>query len=251
MFLATHGVLRSLSGFVPPVFNNSYSIGLDGISDYVTSNSNYTELDGVNKASFSMWLKPITGGSTLRTVFQIGDGSSSGVNGVCQLFLFKNNRIDFSIDSGSFFGRADISSINYDNWNHIMITVDLTQTNPFRCYVNGVDETTGDNMGSKTSFPNATEPLYIGEFATGQYTPFLGNIDEFAIWSGFALSSTNVSSIYNNGAPTNLNFTSGVSSPTTYYRFGDGDASPDILDHGSSSNDATMQSFSTFSTDVP
>ena len=232
-------------------FENTKSIALDGVDDFVQSAATYSQLDGQDKASFSMWLKPITGGTTLRTVFQIGDGSS-GVAGVCQLFLYEGNRIDFSITAGSTYGRGDISKMTYGSWNHILITIDLPSTDEFKCYVNGVDATTLDNMGSRSSFPTATEPLYIGEFTTGQYTPFLGNIDEFAIWSGTTLTSADAVSIYNSGVPNNLNDSAVVATaPTTWYRMGDGDTAPTITDNGSGGNNATMTNFSTFSTDVP
>lgn len=243
---------RSILNTLTVPFTNTKSIALDGVDDFVQSDATYSKLDGQSKASFSMWLKPTTGGTTLRTVFQIGDGSASGVNGVCQLFLFEGNRIDFSIDSGSFFGRADISTITYGSWNHLLITVDLDTSPEFKCFVNGVDATTGDNMGSKSVFTNATQGLFLGEFATGQYSPFFGGIDEFAIWSGVALTSSDVTSIYNSGVPNNLNDSNVVATaPTTWYRCGDGDTAPTLTDNGSGGNNGTMTNFSTFSTDVP
>lgn len=200
-----------------PLFDNK-SFVFDGVNDYVQTSSTYSELDGQTKATFSMWIKP-TSNTSSRTVFQIGDGSTSGVKGVCQLWMKEGNRIDFSIESGSYFGRADISSINYGSWNHILIAIDLDSTDEFKCYVNGSDATTLDNLGSRTSFLTAADPLYIGEFTTGQYAPFLGNIDEFAIWSGTDLRN-DVATIYNGGVPNDLN-NNGLTAPTTWYRMGE------------------------------
>ena len=232
-------------------FTNTKSVRFDGIDEFCETASTYSALDGATKASFSMWLNPTSHSTTLRTVFQIGDGSSSGVNGVCQLFLFQGNRIDFSIDQGSFFGRADISSITYGSWNHLLITVDLDTNPEFKCYVNGVDVTLVDNMGNRHSFSTATEGLFIGEFATGHYTPFLGAIDEFAIWSGTALTSSDATAIYNSGAPNDLN-NNGLTAPTTYYRMGDGDTFPTLQDtNGSFDLTMTNMTSGNIVSDVP
>lgn len=228
-------------------FSNTYSTDYDGIDAYISTNATYSELDGQTKATFSCWIKPTTNTSN-RNIFHIGKGATSGLNGVCQLWIKKGSRIDFSIDTGSYFGRANISAINYDNWNHILIAIDLDSTDEFKCFVNGVDATTIDNLGSRTSFSTATESLLIGEMGTGQYHPFLGNIDEFAIWSGIDLRN-DVATIYNSGVPNNLK-DNGLTAPTTYYRFEEGSGTT-IADSGSSTNNATIQNSVTFETDVP
>ena len=233
-----------------PSFSNTKSVRFDGIDDFCVTASTYSALDGVTKASFSMWINPTSSSTTLRTVFQIGDGSSSDVNGVCQLFLFQGSRLDFSVDSGSTFLRANINSLTYGSWNHLLISIDL-DANTFKFYVNGVDETTFQNLGNTHSFPTATEGLYIGEFATGHYTPFLGAIDEFAIWSGTALTSSDVTAIYNSGAPNDLN-NNGLTAPTTYFRMGDGDTFPTLQDtNGSADLTMTNMTSGNIVTDVP
>ena len=234
------GILNSFEIAAGGAFSNTRSLSFDGSNDFVQSDATYSKLDGQSKASFSMWLKPITGGTTLRTVFMVGTGST-GLNSQVALFLYEGVRINLNINSATFFGRADISGITYGSWNHLLITVDFDAAPEFKCYVNGVDATTNDNMSTLTSFPTATESLYLGEFSTGQYTPFLGGIDEFAIWSGVALTSTDVTSIYNSGVPNNLNDSNVVATaPTTWYRMGDGDTFPTITDNGSGGNDGTM-----------
>ena len=204
-----------------------------------------------------MWLKPTSSSALIRSVFQIGNGASGG-NGVCQLYIYQGNRIDFSISSSSTYGRADISSLNYGSWNHLLIAVDLDSTDEFRCYLNGSDVTTSDSLGGRTAFLTATEPLYIGEFTTGSYSPFLGNIDEFAIWSGTALTLSDAVSIYNSGAPNNLNDSDVVATaPTTWYRMGE-DATYaggawTLVDQGSGSNNGSSTTLppEALSTDVP
>ena len=234
-----------------PSYSNTKSVRFDGVDDFCVTASTYSALDGATKASFSMWLNPTSSSTTQRTVFQIGDGSSSGVNGVCQLFIREGNRIDFSVDSGSFFGRANISAITYGSWNHLLISVDFDRNPEFKCYVNGVDETTSDNMFSRTAFATATEGLYIGEWATSDKDPFFGAIDEFAIWSGTALTSIDATAIYNSGAPNDLN-NNGLTAPTTYYRMGDGDTFPTLQDtNGSAGLTMVNMTSGNIITDVP
>ena len=113
-------------------FENTKSIALDGVDDFVQSAATYSQLDGQDKASFSMWLKPETGGgTTLRTVFMVGTGATSGLNSQVNLWLAEGNRIDFSIESGSYYGRADISKITYGSWNHSLITIVLLSSLEF------------------------------------------------------------------------------------------------------------------------
>jgi len=212
-----------------PSYSNTKSVRFDGIDEFCETASTYSALDGATKASFSMWLNPTSDSTIRRTVFQIGDGSASGFNGVAQLALFEGVRIEFGIHSQSFFGRGDISSLTYGSWNHLLITVDLDTNPEFKCYVNGVDVTTGDNMSSRHAFTTATQGLIIGEWHTGTYDPFLGAIDEFAIWSGTALTSSDATAIYNSGAPNDLN-NNGLTAPTTYFRMGDGDTFPTLQD---------------------
>lgn len=238
-------------------FENLYSFEFDGNTDYIqSSTSPYSELDGQTKATFSLWIKPTTN-AAVRNIFHIGNGATSGINGVCQLWMLQGNRIDFSIDTGSYYGRANISAINFDAWNHILIAIDLDSTDEFKCYVNGSDATTSDNLSSRTSFSTATESLLIGEMGTGRYDPFLGNIDEFAIWSGTDLRN-DVATIYNAGVPNDLN-DNGLTAPTTWYRMGDAATYNGrewlLTDQGSGGNNALSQTLpappTAPSTDVP
>ena len=88
-----------------------------------------------------------------------------------------------------------------------------------KIYVNGSNVTTSQNLSSFSTIPNASDELYIGETETGHYNPFLGNIDEFAIWVGAELSASDISTLYNSGVPTNLSSFS--TPPTHWWRMGD------------------------------
>lgn len=236
----------------PPVsgFTNTYSLLLDGVNDYAETDATYSQLDGDTNASFSMWVKPISGGATTRMVFHIGVGGS-GFASQCQLWLFEGNRLDFSINGGGTYGRANISGLTYGSWNHIVIAIDLPSTDEFKCYINGVDATTGDNLTSIASFPTASDELYIGESKTSYQNPFYGNIDEFAIWSGTTLTLSDAQAIYNSGTPNDLN-NNGLTAPTTWYRMGDNDGGTGTtLTDAAGSANGTLVNSASYDTDVP
>ncbi len=245
MWLSTHGIISSSASIAPPAFANNYSLDYDGVDDYVSTNATYSALDSQTKASFSLWVKPSIG-SGLGYVFQIGKGGT-GTTAQCQLYLYEGNRIDFSVDSASYFGRGNISAITYGSWNHILITVDFAGSTDFKIYINGADETTSHNMTSRSAFSTATDELYIGESKTGLYSPFKGNLDELAIWAGTTLTSSDATALWNSGAPTNLATFS--TSPSNWWRFEEGSGTATVDSIGSA--DATLINGTTFSSDTP
>jgi hypothetical protein len=92
---------------------------------------------------------------------------------------------------------------------------------------------------------NTTEPFRIGAFTVGQISPD-GNADEVAIFNS-ALSSSDVTAIYNSGVPNDL---SSYSSLISWWRFEEGSGTT-AIDSGSGGNDGTLTNGTAYSTDVP
>jgi hypothetical protein len=163
-------------------FENLYSFEFDGATDYIqSSTSPYSELDGQTKATFSLWVKP--------QLNQYG-------------ILFHVPRNTTSAQG--------------------QVLFDLTQSasqDRSRVFINGVNQTAVSNLTTRTQFSPSTGSLLIGEETRGYLTPFLGNMDEFAIWSGQDLRN-DVATIYNGGVPNDLN-DNGLTAPTTWYRMGE------------------------------
>jgi hypothetical protein len=90
-----------------------------------------------------------------------------------------------------------------------------------RIYINSVDATSSVNISSRTAFSTSTGAVWLGEEANGYLNPFLGNIDEFAMWVG-SDERANVADIYNGGAPFDLSTL--ASAPQHWWRMGDGDS---------------------------
>ncbi len=205
------------SGGTTP-FSNLYSMQFDGIDEYFTGVTNYSDLDGQTKATFSLWVKPQLNQTGILFHIPINTSLAQG-QALC--YIDTNYRVRWSMDTITYFGNSKINVINLNQWNHVLFCLDFTQAvaqDKNRVFINGVDETAVNNLSTRTQFSTSTGSLFIGEEALGYQTPFLGEIDEFAIWSGTDLRN-DAATIYNNGVPNNLNELS--TPPTTWHRMGD------------------------------
>ena len=235
-----------------PSYSNVYSAEFDGADSYIATDATYGILDGIAKASISIWVKPISSATTARMVFDIGRAGSTGLNSQLNLWLFEGNRIDYSVYSAGAWCRGDITAITYGSWNNILLTFDLAQAaseNKTKIYVNGADATTANNL-NYSSFVTSTTALHIGESSIGSYYPFYGNIDEMAVWQGVELTSADAVTIYNSGTPTDLSEFS--TPPTNWWRMGDSDSGEGTtLTDAIGSADATLINDTAYTTDVP
>jgi len=200
-------------------YSNVNSFLFDGVDDFTQGTSTYSELDGLNKGTWSVWVYPTNTG--IEIVYSNPRNTTSGH---CQFLLWTwTGRLEFLITGTGNFLRGDATAYNYDAWNHIMVCVDLTlPLNPDRArmFLNGVDVTTSNTIYSLSSFPNGSGELWIGEDANGYRSPFTGNIDEFGIWAGTD-QRANVAEIYNSGVPNNLSSLPTAPAPTTWLRMGE------------------------------
>lgn len=232
-------------------YTNTKSISIDGVDDYVSCGDadNLSFGDGSSDSPFSIsaWIKPdVTSrfrlifkyGSTLKEYFmQIAGGGKLQVS-------LKDTNNNASI------GRNGNTTIPTASWSHVVMTYNGSgAATRINVYFNGsLDNSTTTGSGSYTAMSNTSEPLEIGRFTSGSYAD--GHIDEVAIFNT-ELSATDVANIYNGGGtglPGDLTGTSGL---VSWWRMGDGDTAPTITDNGGGGNNATMNNFSTFSTNVP
>ena len=207
-----------------PSYANEYSFSFDGIDEIFEGSTIYSEMNGGTKLTISVWVKPISGAPKLEYIISNPRDTTTN-NNQFALILFEDDSIRFNVQSiNSQYVLGNINAITYGQWNHILACVDLDRTigTEGAIFINGVDETTVSAMGTLSSFYTATDALHIGVDANGGYNRYNGNIDELAIWSGQDYrGASEVSSIYNNAVPTNLNNTSGIAQPTTYFRMGE------------------------------
>jgi len=252
MFLATHGILRSGSAEVIP-YSNTKSIYLDGINDYADVGT--TSLGITNAISVSAWVKiPTTntggGGSNIQEI--ICEDATSGSNRNWALNWRGGGHKKWQWVIWNTNGSATVVTStgltpNDNQWHHLFATYDGTSNaNGLKLYVDGGTPftATASSTGIRSSSFVATT---IGGTSGNGALLLNGTIDEPAIWNSD--QSANASSIYNSGTPSDLNLLSNP--PLSWWRCGDLDTAPTLTDRGSGGNDATMQNFTTFSTDVP
>lgn len=219
-----------------PAFSNVNSFTFNGVDEYFVGVGTYSELNAQNKMTLSLWMKPISGAPLYEYVVTVPRNSTANDH-VFSFQHFENNYLSFSIDGRTTQSvQANISSITYGSWNHIMCVLDTTLSgnNRARIYVNGVDETYQFSLGTLTTLQNASGGLMIAEEPQGAYNPYKGLIDEVAIWSG-SDQRANVGEIYSGSGAVDLNNLPTAPQPTTWQRMGD---------------DATWNGFSWTMTDV-
>jgi hypothetical protein len=134
--------------------------------------------------------------------------------------------------------------LNDGVWHHLVTTFNRT-TKKVNWYVDGsLDRAEGTYPSWVTHFSIA-----IGsDYGSSGYYFFNGTVDECSHWQK-VLTQSEVTNLYNGGVPTDLTSLS----PYGWWRNGDGDTYPTIIDHGSGGNDGTMTNMvaSSIVTDTP
>ena len=209
-------------GPLKPSFINTYSLDFDGMDDYVDVGEipplfkNFpigTAKD--NPWSASMWVKGSTSGAFLQLPYVetniVGARAFAfAFNGTYLYFGGKFANIKIR-ESEPFAG--GVTAFSTTDWNHVLMTfdgVDYTALLSYKLYVNG------------TLIPIELIPTNITDFRVksiligGTQLPWLGKIDEVSLFDA-ELTTSNVTSIYNGGKPTDLT----PLNPIAWYRMGD------------------------------
>ena len=233
---------RSILNTLTVPFTNTKSILLDGVDDYVDCGTNLALLGSA--CTFSAWVK-MTDATSFRILHKGIAASREYAFG-----MGTSDTLFFILYNGStkYIGQVSTSTMTsyQGGWIHICATYDgSTNASGIKLYVNGsVFGSSAAIAGSYTApSGNANGDVYIGRYNI-EYAD--GNIDEVAVFNS-ELSASDVTAIYGTGVPNDLSSLS----PVSWWRCGDGDTAPTIIDHGSGGNNGTMTNFSTFSTDVP
>ena len=246
-------------GSSSPTFPNVHSAELiDGADDRVMYNStsgNQTSLGSfTGDMSLVLWFKQssysgykgiLSSYHTLTT--------NDGVQGKFDIDVYNGVTVRlFSRDSNSGgFSDTNAGAASAGNWNFIAHVVD-TSASAHYTY-----------LGTATSSPTLTNTISnsqtLEDFANGfklgdaNQPNMIGYVDDFAIFDGKALSSTEVATIWNNGA--SFNYAGDASlNPVGWYRMGDdnsgtGTAVQNKVNTGSS-YDATLENGAAFSSTV-
>ena len=220
--------------------------------------------------SYSLWFKPNTSTGQNQSIFY---GVSQfdtfiGTSYIDLRWLGNSStrqrlRLQYSVSGSS--NRLSlltpVGSVSSGGWYHIVVTFDgssggLEVDTPYtlKIYINGSEATTtatdfSQNNGVADG-DGPINPVYVGFGRNPEGFNLKGSlIDEFGYWNQ-ELSSSNVTTLYNNGEPTDI--TSFNPTPDHTYRMGDSDTFPTISDQvGSADQTMTNMASSNFVTDTP
>ncbi len=213
---------------------DEYSISLDGTNDYMT----VTQDSAINISgdiSFSAWVKQ-SAQSAYGAIF-----TKRVVGGTMNYqFIMKNSTGAIGLGHSGGAWVYDSMSLPTGSWYHVAATVD---SGTVQFYVNGVAK----DSGTGVTISGTTQDLICG--ATVGYNYFNGLIDEAAIFDS-ALSSSDITSIYNSGTPNDISSLN----PVGWWRMGDGTeagSGTTIYDMSTNSNNGTLVNGPAYSTDVP
>ncbi len=224
-----------VSDTVPSSFANQYSVDFDGTDDVVTTTTAYA-----TTWSASAWIKPNFTSGTFGTIFSDASTRRGYIyyDGTNYTVYLRQGSSPFNILTST-------GNSIHDTWTHIAYTRD-SFTSTAVMYINGSQVATATDGGDTA---NKAKPTNIGCINTSGNLPFKGKIDEFGWWDSTALSSSDVTAIYNSGVPADLS----SYSPVGWWRMGDDDSGTGttITDQGSGGNDGTLVNGPTFSSDVP
>jgi len=202
----------------------SVSMSFDGVDDYLQSSS---DISFTGDFSLSFWIKPTNTNDCWFGKFNLNAA-----------YISSNSSGNIQVN-----GAVSTVGITTGEWNHILLSRSSSTITIYK------KSATSNSSGTITKSGTVTYNI-IGKYSSqfsggGAGFEHLGLIDEVAFFSS-ALSSTDATNIYNNGAPGNL---SSYSTLTNWWRLGEtisGSTIPDYV----GSNDLTVYGAIT-SNDVP
>ncbi len=225
-----------------PLFNTR-SILFDGTDDFVTILQNST-VGRTQNISYSVWVNLE---SLTNRQYIVGNWSSSNNGTGLSLETIGGNALVFQIGDGtndSFFNSrvSNFSTlVSINTWSHILATWDGTDA---KIYINGNLE----NTWSPTTPYTITNwsSFWIGRRSSNGSDTVNGKLDEIALFD----SGVSIGDVWDgSGKPFDIS----SSNPSSWWRMGDGDSYPTLIDRGSGNNNGTMTNMSSSSIvdDVP
>jgi hypothetical protein len=202
--LVLSNLTTGTSGYSP------YTLNLDSANQNSFDCGNDNSLQATTVLSISAWVRFTSGSSTYRFGVASRFDTSSNINYGLILNQGTGTRTA-RIFSGSNILNST-KTIDINKWSHIAATVD---SNGATIYINGVASGTNSSF---TINSVADADFYIG-YSQFFNSFFPGEISNVAVWNSTALTSTEITEIYNLGVPSNLHTFSGAA-PTSWWQIG-------------------------------
>lgn len=220
---------------VTPVFLNEKSLYFDGVNDFINF-GNINNFERTDIFSLSFWIRYDN-----PAVQQIAMGKASGTTG--QGWAVMNltgvlGRVTFALTSVNNTSEIQVNTTDVvhstNTYAHIVITYNGSSlASGVKIYANGVDKALTVSKDNLTSSTQTTQNMVVGAASAGS-NYFGGYIDELSVYNK-VLSASDALRLYNSGSPTDLSAEDGI---VNWWRMGDGDTYPVIVDHISTKNGA-------------
>lgn len=188
-----------------PSYSNQYSLNFDGIDDYVNCR-NGSNLQFTTAITISAWVKPDIIDTSGGIIDKYDTGPYSGWS------IWQSSAGDgkwkgtFGIEEPSNPGVGVQTEVEFlipsTDWQHVVVTFNGT-TGVLSLYHDGSPVDTDSNEAGSIIYTNLEE-IIMGARSDSPATEFEGNIDEVAIWDT-VLDDATIDSIFNSGAPNDLN----------------------------------------------
>ncbi len=174
---------------------SNYSLQFDGVDDEILTSSNFV---ATGEFTISLWMKPTIFNSN-QNILGFGTSGSNFIN--------PSSATNIRVRTSSTllnFPETGGNNLVLNAWNHILIYRD--SSNNIGVFVNGA------TFGATS---NDTGSLSLSTIGRGATKRFAGNLDEIAFWN--TNKSSDISSIYSGGTPSDLSSLS----PVAYYKMGE------------------------------
>ena len=194
--------------------NNSlsdYVFDFDGSNDYIDLGTSFnTMLQLGDSFSISVWVN-FNNTASNRVIISNLTNSITGFH----LRVNPDESIRFILlQTNSIYLFVDSSSLSIDTWHHVVCTYDGSGTiGGLNLYINSSLDNNNTVAQGAISTTTSTDSLRIAKDFSNTPKYFNGKISNAAIFNT-ELSSTQIETIYNNGAPNNISSLS----PTAWYK---------------------------------
>lgn len=221
---------------VPPPFTNLKSIIFGGVDEFIVVGS-VGNFERTTSFSTSCWFKTSSTAAEFIISRQANSGLFPGWNVFIEAGKIKIALINNNGTSNRLFIETN-STFNDSNWHHCVMTYDgSSNTSGLFIYIDG-------SLASVTVITNSlsasilTSANFQISGRDGPNVVLNGSVDEVAIYDK-DLTASEVTDIYNLGIPNSLTGLSTSGNILNWWRMGDGDTFPTILDN-KSTDDGTM-----------
>ena len=199
---------------------NDYSVTFDGATGTYIDLTNNAALQPAGAFTVSGWLY-IDNIGLNHTV--LANNTAVGAKGYVFWVTVATKNIALTVNDGAVWTSCQgTTTFAAGQWYHVAASYAGTSSE-IKVYVNGQLETTVLSTATPITYTGAGG--YIGKYNISRSS---GKIDEVALFSS-VLTGAQINSIYNGGSPADLTSLT----PVAWYRMGDGDTSPVIINHGS------------------